>query len=214
MDTYLDRYVFAGGIMMFFLIPTSILAAAWVFKGFIRLRRGRVAPHALRVAAAGLRQGGAARQFEKLLAAQDSPLARLSLHLLRLNVVGADPKSDEEENEFLRPALNDEIDRLWHETTGLAAIYAVAPLMGLLGTVTGMIRTFQEFTLNPEHSVESLSHGIMEALITTLWGLAIAIPAYVFVQIFRQRIFRYEKEILPRQAKELARMVWEKEREE
>jgi biopolymer transport protein ExbB len=212
MENYLDQYVYAGGPMMVVLIPTSILALAWVFKGFIRLRRGRVMPDALIQAARRIQDEKAAKSFQELLVKQSSPLAHLASHLLRLNVVGDDPKSDEEENEFLRPALSDEIDRLWQETTGLATIYAVAPLMGLLGTVIGMIKTFREFTINPEHSVQSLSFGINQALVTTMWGLMIAIPAYVFVQIFRGRIFRYEKELLPGGAKELARVLWTKAR--
>ena len=213
MDNYLEQYVFAGGFMMYFLIATSLLAVAWIFQGFIRLRQGRIVPRRIMRAAVELEDGAAAREFEETLARHRSPLARLAVHLLRLQVVGVDPKSDEEENDHLRPALSDEVDRLWRETTGLAAVYAVAPLMGLLGTVIGMIRTFQEFTVNPDHSVQSLSFGINQALVTTMWGLVIAIPAFIFVQIFRGRIFRYEKDLLPRAAKDLARVVWEKRSE-
>jgi biopolymer transport protein ExbB len=210
MENYLEEYVYSGGFMMFVLVPTSLLALAWVFQGYIRLRQGRIAPQSLLRAARQLDDAKAVRTFEAMLATHSSPLGRLAGHLLRLNVVGADVKTEEEESDYLRPALSDEIDRLWQETTGLATVYAVAPLMGLLGTVIGMIRTFGEFTNNPEHSIESLSQGINQALVTTMWGLVIAIPAYIFVQIFRRRIFRYEKDLLPRGAKELARTVWEK----
>ncbi|MFW6256059.1 MAG: MotA/TolQ/ExbB proton channel family protein, partial [Candidatus Sumerlaeota bacterium] len=165
METYLEQYVLAGGIMMVFLIPTSILAVAWIFKGFIQLRRGRVMPNKLIQAAQRIDTTEMAESYQEVLARHSAPLARLAAHLLRLNVVGSDAKSSEEETEFLRPVLSDEIDRLWQETTGLATIYAVAPLMGLLGTVIGMIRTFREFTTNPEHSIESLSFGINEALV-------------------------------------------------
>lgn len=214
METYLEQYVLAGGFMMYFLVPASLLAVGWIFQGYVRLSRSRVLPHALLKSAAALPDRAAALAFQEMLAAHASPLGRLAAHLLRLGVVGADSRSDEEETNHLRPALSDEIDRLWQETTGLATIYAVAPLMGLLGTVFGMIRTFQEFTINPDHSVESLSMGINEALVTTMWGLVIAIPAYIFVQIFRRRIFRYEKDLLPRASKDLARIVWEKGREQ
>lgn len=213
METYLDQYVVAGGFMMYFLVPVSLLAVGWVFQGYVRLSRARVLPRTLTSVASALSDRESALFFQEALAAHRSPLGRLAAHLLRLNVVGADTKSDEEENDHLRPALSDEIDRLWQETTGLATVYAIAPLMGLLGTVMGMIRTFREFTANPEHSVESLSMGINQALVTTMWGLVIAIPAYVFVQIFRRRIFLYEKDLLPRAAKDLARVVWEKSRE-
>ena len=212
MQTYYEQYVAAGGFMMIFLLPTSWLAVAWVVRGFLRLRRGRVMPGALADTVRRIGSSAEARLMQETFAGHPSPLARLAAHLLRLDVVGQDPKADEEENEFLRPALDDEIERLLQETSGLATIYTAAPLMGLLGTVIGMIRTFREFTVNPEHSVESLSMGINEALVTTMWGLMIAIPAFIFVQIFRARIFRYEKELLPRAAKDLARQVWKKQR--
>jgi biopolymer transport protein ExbB len=210
MGSYLEKYVLAGGFMMFFLIPTSLVAVAWIAQGYIRLRRGRVAPGQVLAAARRLEDPQAAVRFQEMLAEHPAPVARLAAHLLRLNVVGPDAKSEEEEDERFRLALSDEIDRLWHETTGLATIYVSAPLMGLLGTVTGMMRTFEEFTTNPNHSVESLSTGINEALVTTMWGLFIAIPVGIFVQVFRRRIFRYEKDLLPRAAKELARIVWER----
>ncbi|HUT25572.1 MAG TPA: MotA/TolQ/ExbB proton channel family protein, partial [Sumerlaeia bacterium] len=133
MESYLDRYVLAGGFMMLFLIPTSLVAAAWIAQGYIRLRRGRVAPTQILAAARKLENSRAAARFQEMLTEHPAPLARLAAHLLRLNVVGPDAKSEEEEDDFLRPALSDEIDRLWQETTGLATIYAVAPLMGLLG---------------------------------------------------------------------------------
>ncbi|NQU44547.1 MotA/TolQ/ExbB proton channel family protein [bacterium] len=214
MESYLDRYIYAGGVMMVFLIPTSLLALGWIFRGFIQLRRARVMPRKLTQATAAIHTTEEALRFEEAMETHPSSLGRLAAHLLKLNVVGADRKSDEEENEVLRPALNDEIDRLLQETAGLTTVYAVAPLMGLLGTVIGMIGTFQEFTTNPEHSIADLSFGINEALVTTMWGLVIAIPAFIFVQIFRRCIFRYEKELLPRAAKDLARQVWEKKRNE
>lgn len=210
MQTYYEQYVAAGGFMMAFLVPTSLLAVGWIVQGFLRLRRARVMPRGLLISAQGIRRPEEAVAFQESLIAHPSPLGRLAAHLLRLDVVGQDPKADEQETDFLRPAMEDEIERLLQETTALATVYAVAPLMGLLGTVIGMIRTFREFTVNPEHSVESLSQGINEALVTTMWGLMIAIPAFIFVQIFRRRIFRYEKDWLPRAAKELAREVWRK----
>ncbi len=208
MESYLDRFVYSGGFMMYVLVPTSILAVTWIVQGFIRLRQSRVAPDSLLQVAKELPDSQAAARFEELLAKHHTPLGRLAAHLLRLRVVGTDSKSTEEENDYLRPALSDEIDRLWQETTGLATLYAVAPLMGLLGTVIGMIRTFQDFTVNPDHSITSLSFGINQALVTTMWGLMIAIPAYIFVQVFRRHIFRYEKELLPSASKQLAQLVW------
>ncbi len=212
MDSYLQRYVIDGGWMMAVLIPTSLIALALIVQGYVRLRRARVAPTALKKSAERLREAEEAVAFQEMLHVHPSPLGRLAAHLLRLDVVGDDAESDEREGDYLRTTLNDEVDRLWQETTALGTIYEAAPLMGLLGTVIGLIEAFYEFVSNPEHSVESLSTGVNHALITTMWGLMIAIPALIFVRYFRTRIFRYEKEILPIQSKELARIVWQKKR--
>ena len=59
--------------------------------------------------------------------------------------------------------------------TGLGTIATISPLLGVLGTVTGMIRSFAEGT-----GTKGAEVGISEALITTAMGLAIAIPAYIF----------------------------------
>lgn len=207
-SNYLEQYVLSGGVMMIFLIPTSILAAAWVVQGFIRLRRSRIAPRKLHQAARNIQDAKAAQLFEETLAAHDSPLARLAAHLLRLEVVGNDPRTREKENDYLRPALQEEIDLLWQQTTALATIWVIAPLMGLLGTILGLMDTFREYTTNPDHSIATLGIGINRALVTTMWGFIIAIPTYVFLQILRRKIFHYEKELLPREAKNLAGTVW------
>ena len=62
----------------------------------------------------------------------------------------------------------------------LAVSASVAPLLGLLGTVTGMIRTFQQITLHGTGDPRLLAGGISEALVTTEAGLLVAIPAMLF----------------------------------
>jgi biopolymer transport protein ExbB len=88
-------------------------------------------------------------------------------------------------------ALNDIIDEgMIHEHkvidrfgTMILVFAAVAPLMGLLGTVTGMISTFDIITEHGTGDPKLLSHGISEALITTELGLLVAIPALLFGNI-------------------------------
>jgi biopolymer transport protein ExbB len=62
----------------------------------------------------------------------------------------------------------------------IAVTAATAPLLGLLGTVTGMIKTFQLITIFGTGDAKSLSTGISEALITTEFGLIVAIPSLIF----------------------------------
>lgn len=70
----------------------------------------------------------------------------------------------------------------------IAVTAATAPLMGLLGTVTGMINTFKLITIFGTGDAKQLSSGISEALITTEWGLIVAIPALVLHALLNRRV--------------------------
>jgi biopolymer transport protein ExbB len=70
----------------------------------------------------------------------------------------------------------------------LGTVAAVAPLLGLLGTVVGMIRVFTEITIQGTGNANALAGGISEALITTATGLAVAIPALVMHRYFTGKI--------------------------
>ncbi|MCB1158566.1 MAG: MotA/TolQ/ExbB proton channel family protein, partial [Leptospiraceae bacterium] len=72
-----------------------------------------------------------------------------------------------------------QITRMERFLTGLGTIATITPLLGVLGTVTGMIRSFEEGV-----GTKNAEVGISEALVTTAMGLAVAIPAYVFYNYF------------------------------
>jgi biopolymer transport protein ExbB len=82
----------------------------------------------------------------------------------------------------------------------LGTIAAVSPLLGLLGTVTGMIRTFKAITVAGVGDPTAMAGGIAEALITTAAGLIIAVPALMAYRYLRGRVdslvIRMEKESL------------------
>jgi biopolymer transport protein ExbB len=81
--------------------------------------------------------------------------------------------------------------------TYLADIGSIAPMVGLLGTVFGMIKAFLEISHGEVAGVKqmSLAEGVSEALIATAGGLAISIPAFVFYSIFRGRVHKYISEM-------------------
>ena len=70
----------------------------------------------------------------------------------------------------------------------LGTIAAVTPLLGLLGTVIGMIQVFTDLTVHGTGNVANLAGGISQALITTAAGLVVAIPSLMFYRYFRGRI--------------------------
>ena len=101
----------------------------------------------------------------------DNPLGRV------LRVYHADPGADVETLELrLGEAILKELPRLNRALTLLKVIAVVAPLLGLLGTVTGMILTFQAITLFGTGDPKVMAGGISQALVTTVQGLAVAIP--------------------------------------
>ena len=70
----------------------------------------------------------------------------------------------------------------------LGTIAAITPLLGLLGTVVGMIRVFSEIMLQGSGNANALAGGISEALITTAAGLTVAIPTYMFHRYFNRKV--------------------------
>jgi biopolymer transport protein ExbB len=89
----------------------------------------------------------------------------------------------------VRAAHLPQVDR---RVTFLSVLVSVAPLMGLLGTVTGMLLTFDGLTKNVGRTIDLIAGGISEALITTQTGLVIAIPGYVMIYMILRKRNRLE----------------------
>ncbi|QTA85885.1 DUF3450 family protein [Desulfonema magnum] len=87
----------------------------------------------------------------------------------------------------LEEAILRELPRLERFLTTLGVLAAIAPLLGLLGTVTGMIHTFQGITVFGTSDPRMMSGGISEALVTTQLGLAVAIPIMIVHHFFDRR---------------------------
>lgn len=86
-----------------------------------------------------------------------------------------------------------EIPRLQHNITFLSIMINTAPLLGLLGTVLGMLTTFYGIALGGSESTTAIvAGGIQVALITTQMGLCLAIPGYIFVYFLKQKVLDYE----------------------
>ena len=77
----------------------------------------------------------------------------------------------------------------------LKVLAAVAPLLGLLGTVTGMMKSFSGLARSGPMAHDLLAHGISEALITTAFGLLVAIPSLIFYNYLVVRIEHYIKDV-------------------
>lgn len=192
METYFDRYVLAGGVMMIFLAPCAVLAVGFAIQAFINLRRGRVAPGELENMAQQINGVQDAAEYLARLENHHSSLARIVSALRHKIDSGEYPPPEE-----LQALIEDEVIALYQRNNQLAIIYTVAPLLGLLGTVLGMMKAFAQFSMSETPSVALLGRGINEALVTTMWGLAIAIPSFIVLFILKQRLYTYERDILP-----------------
>ena len=115
--------------------------------------------------------GKVKRQMKQVEPSQDNPLGRV------MAVQRKYPEVDTETLELkLSEAILREVPKITRNLTFIKIISVVAPLMGLLGTVTGMINTFQAITLFGTGDPKLMAGGISQALVTTVLGLVVAIP--------------------------------------
>ncbi|WP_258241116.1 MotA/TolQ/ExbB proton channel family protein [Pseudidiomarina homiensis] len=115
--------------------------------------------------------GKVKRQLKQNEAKQDNPLGRV------MAVQDKYPQVDTETLELkLSEAILREVPKITRNLTFIKIISVVAPLLGLLGTVTGMINTFQAITLFGTGDPKLMAGGISQALVTTVLGLVVAIP--------------------------------------
>ncbi|MDK2972862.1 MAG: biopolymer transport protein ExbB [Candidatus Sumerlaeota bacterium] len=190
--------------MMVFLVPLALLAIAFIVQGFINLRRARLAPaNFLRRLPALLDQCRTQQDIETMLEREGHSLALVLRRVLR----HLEFKADADPADILAESIEEECNALQQRNSQLALVYNVAPLMGLLGTVFGMLNTFREFASSADPSVRQLSVGINVALLTTAWGLAIAIPAFIFLYLFTRRISNYEQVRFPAEGGEALELL-------
>ncbi|MBT8138219.1 MAG: MotA/TolQ/ExbB proton channel family protein [Gammaproteobacteria bacterium] len=127
------------------------------------------------------------RKINQQLADLDNPNAKNALGRILLACSNAE-KMDVEALELkMSEAVLREVPRITRHLSLLKIIAAVAPLMGLLGTVTGMIITFQAITLFGAGDPRLMAGGISQALITTVLGLTVAIPTLLLHNIVQSR---------------------------
>jgi len=164
------------------LILASIIALALIFERMWSLRQSIVAPPGMvdRVLK-DFRQGGATPELLNKTA-QQGPLGRILAAGLA-NVKSPRPVMKEAIEEVGR-VVTHELDRF---LTTLGTIAAMAPLLGLFGTVIGMIEIFGSQSAAGSNPIQ-LAHGISVALYNTAMGLIVAIPSMIFYRYFRGKV--------------------------
>ncbi|HMT92530.1 MotA/TolQ/ExbB proton channel family protein [uncultured Thiothrix sp.] len=178
--------IIAGGVMMIPIILASIVALAIIFERFWALRRSKVIPVADVEMA---RQLAAAGQVSKNaidnLGSNSVVGSVLATGLASSNL----PRHVMKEN--VEEAGRHAVHRLERYLPALATIGSISPLMGLLGTVFGMISSFSQISKAGAGDPAAVAGGISEALITTAAGLVVALVAVIFHRFLKAKVDNY-----------------------
>lgn len=173
----------AGGMIGYVIMFLSFLMVALIVDYFLTIRRTTfIAP-------------GLAEEVHKLLAERKAAEATL-LCEKQPGFLGRVLFAGLQENQLgyaaIEKAMEDtaaeQSTRCYRRIEHLSVISTLAPMLGLMGTVWGMIQAFMEFELKANPQISELAPGVYKALVTTLLGLAVAIPATGALAFFRSRV--------------------------
>jgi len=172
----------AAGWPIWFLLAASIIAVALIIERSFSLRTAKIIPPQLfeQVIDMYRRQGVSEAVLERL--AKDSPLGA---------VLAAGLRNHKASRYVMKEAIEEAGRAVAHELerflTTLGTIATAAPLLGLFGTVIGMIEIFGSQSPTGSNP-QQLAHGISIALYNTAFGIAIAIPALIFYRHYKNKV--------------------------
>ncbi len=172
----------AAGWPIWPLIFASIIAVAIIIERAIALRSNVVAPDTLLPEVQKwLTQGGVTKET----------CARLQQHSLLGEIFASALNNIDSSREVMKEAIEESGRAVTHKLekylTTLGTIATVSPLLGLLGTVIGMVELFGAFTATG-HDVAQFARGISVALYNTAGGIVVAVPAMIFYRYFRGKV--------------------------
>ena len=173
----------SGGWLMVPILLCSVVAAAISVERLWTLQRSRITPKSLLAQVWGnLKNDDLDAQRMRDLRAS-SPLGQ---------VLAAGISNARRGREVMKEAMMEAAGQVSHDMerylTSLGIIASISPLLGLLGTVVGMIKVFSALMLEGAGNANVLAGGISQALITTAAGLSVAIPALMFHRFFLRRV--------------------------
>ncbi|MDR0235935.1 MotA/TolQ/ExbB proton channel family protein [Acinetobacter sp.] len=179
----------AGGWLMLPLVLCSIFTVAISIERFIRLKRSLVLPKSLM-----LYKGKSVDDVLDVLE-QDQSARQSALGYIFKDGVDAYSHGEEYARAQMEVTASREIGYLEKNINFLGTLSAVAPLLGLLGTVIGIIESFLVIDLGSTANPTMMIPGISKALITTAAGMLIAIPALFAYRYFQRLVQEYVAEL-------------------
>ena len=182
--------ILSGGIIIWPIILLSIISLAIVLEKLWNLARDIIIPRNLTENLIFLVSEDSLSEKKIKKMSNDSVLGNIFAHLIR---------EKNKDKASLRLKAEEvgrfEVNRLEQYLSLLGTIATVSPILGLLGTVMGMINIFSNLLESNLGSVSPLAGGIAEALVTTAAGLFVAIPTLIFYRHFSRTIENYSLEL-------------------
>ena len=182
--------ILSGGIIIWPIILLSIISLAIVLEKLWNLARDIIIPRNLTENLISLDSEDSLSEKKIKKMSNDSVLGNIFAHLI---------KEKNKDKASLRLKAEEvgrfEVNRLEQYLSLLGTIATVSPILGLLGTVMGMINIFSNLLESNLGSVSPLAGGIAEALVTTAAGLFVAIPTLIFYRHFSRTIENYSLEL-------------------
>ena len=165
------------------IVLASIVAAAIFLERLWTLQSKRVLPHELTEKVWRWVESDQLQDKHVIALEQNSPLGK---------ILAAGLANRHRDRAIMKEAIEDTGRHVIHELerfiNALGTIASMSPLLGLLGTVSGMIRTFNDITDQGVGNPQILAGGISEALVSTAAGLVVAIPAVIAYRFLRSRV--------------------------
>lgn len=181
---YIGEQWKAGGVTMYFLLALSFMAFAFALERVVNLTRSNIAPHGLAAQADKLWQQGQYEEVRRLAANNPSTLARVIEYIVEHRDA---PMSDVSMG--AGDIASEEIRKHHQRAYYLAIAATVAPLLGLFGTIVGMMGAFEVVSVAGGMGGDPgmLAKDISKALVTTAAGLLVAMPSLFVWHLFKIR---------------------------
>jgi len=184
------EFISQGGIVMYGLLACSLLALTIIFERLWSLRASTVIPvNDIRAVEEAVREGKVEEALE-LCQKNNTAMSRILWVALKNRGVKRGVMK-----EILEEIGRQEVAHLERFIGVLALIAAISPLLGLLGTVIGMIEVFQVISVEGVGKADVLAGGISKALNTTAVGMSVAIPTLIAYRFFEAKINRFVVDI-------------------
>ncbi len=187
----LTTYLHQGGFMMYPLIVCSIIAIGIIMERAYTFRKAtRIDPEELLDEIKQSYKPGDHALAEKLMQDAHTPYARIFARGLK----NAERSPEAIEMAMSQEAAN-EVPTLENYLSGLRTIITISPLLGLLGTIAGMIYSFKQVASSGLSSPTAVMSGVSEALVSTATGIGVAVIGVIFYNYFGNLVKRFVEDM-------------------